>query len=495
MALESEPSSNYGWSGKLILTPEQKDYIHRNFKAAKFAYNWAREQHEKYLVELEKIIEAKEREYIASGKPKEEYEKLLHKFSQDEFKRMFKGLKGEQAICGAYTLSNLFTQARKENVNGAFDCTYNVDSASYRQAITRDYLRAINGVLTFLSRNSSDARRRARKAAKNKKTEYVPPKFPRDMGFPTYKRKVNSYMLSRFKVDEHVDYERNRIKLYGLGWVKVYSHRKLPKYSYPSKLSANARITFDGIDYYISFSFYKEPERNIGPQTGVLGVSFGINNMIGLSNGKEYDSSSILSDRIEWLEDRIKCLNKHIAKLYTGKSDKFAGVSKDDRYKFKISSRQTRYLRYLVRKSEIELNNCKKYQKEKIVNDILSTNPSTLVVPEVNVRKLQRKNPKFSPKLQRIGLYDLRNTLVRKAVQYQISVREPSSTDKVYKICHACNKDGILKGNTFVCPHCGVQLPAKVNTAKYYKEHWLEAPLLGEKKKKSKECTECAQVQ
>ena len=479
MALKGEPESNYGWSGKLILTEEQKKIARKNMRAAKFAYNWMRNQHEKYLVALERIIAAKEKQLAATVKTRKEYEKELHDYEKEQFKKFFGSHKN--AICNTYKLRPKMIALKKENKNGEYDALIGVDSNSYIWAIEADYARALTNVKTFLPLNASAAWKRARKKAKKNKTEVIPPKFPRDFGFPRYKKEANAYYVNRFNVQRHLDYEHNKVFLSSLGWVKVYSHRKLPRFNFPSKLSANARVIFDGIDFHLTFSFYKEPELINATQTDVLGVSVGMNTLVGASNGNIWFDSQVLGKRVNWLDRRIRRLQDHLQRLYNGKSSKFVGL--EGKEKYRTSSRLTRYLRYLIRKSQIEMNNYKKYQKEKLVNSILSTNPKMLVVQKLNVRKIQ-KDTRYSPKLQTLGLYDLQNSLMRKAVSYGIPVREYSSKVPLTNICSACGTTGTINRGTFVCPDCGHAVPANVNIAQNLKGNWSSAEIWTFKKGK-----------
>lgn len=477
MARAGEPESNYGWSGKLILTEEQKKIARKNMCAAKFAYNWMRNQHEKYLVALERIIAAKEKQLAATGKTRKEYEKELHDYEKEQFIKFFKKLFSPRLLRKRLTIYK--NTVDDENTQLLRD--KQVGCSSYTDAIAIDYKRAIDNIIPFLPLNAASAWDKAKKRAKRNKTEVEPPKFPRDFGFPTYKRRVDSFYVNRFHVRKHVDFERNRVFLSGFGWVKIYSHRKFPQFDYPSELSANARIVFDGIDYYLTISFYKEHEFIKAPQTDILGVSVGMDTLIGTSNGNIWFESEILGKRAYWLDRRIKRLQDHRQRLFNGKSSKFVGLTGKEKYR--TSSRLTRYLGYLIRKSQIELNDYKKYQKELLVNNILSVNPKMLVVQKLNVKKLQ-KNKRYSPKLQMLGVYDLQSTLIRKAHNYNIPVREYRSNESLVSTCSNCGEMGTFKNGTFVCSFCGHTTPVVVNIAQNLKENWQSAEILEPKKAK-----------
>ena len=489
MALKGEPKSNYGWSGKLILTEEQKKIARKNMRAAKFAYNWMRNQHEKYLVALERIIAAKEKELAATGKTRKEYEKELHDYEKEQFKKFFGN--GKNALFSTYKVRPKLIKARRENKNGEYDVLRGVNSLSYTWAIDKDYSTALSNVLTFLPKNASAAWTKAHKKARKNNSEVEPPKFPRDFGFPKYKKKANAYYVNRFHVKKHIDYEHNKVYLSDLGWVKIYSHRTLPKFDYPSELSANARIVFDGIDYHLSFSFYKEHEQRNVPQTGVLGVSIGMNNLLSTSKGNVWFDSGVLGKRAERLNRRIRRLQDHRQRLFNGKSSKFAGLTKEERYK--TSSRLTRYLSYLIRKAQIELNDYKKYQKEQLVNNILSTNPKMLVVQKLNIKKMQQ-DKRYSPKLQTLGLYDLQSTLVRKALQYNILVREYDSKTSLASICSSCGDLGTIERGVFSCHSCNHTVPIGVNIAQNLSENWESAAVWGTKNKKYTKNISCGKT-
>lgn len=129
------------------------------------------------------------------------------------------------------------------------------------------------------------------------------------------------------------------------------------------------------------------------------------------------------------------------------------------------------------------MNNYKKYQKEKLVNSILSTNPEMLVVQKLNVKKIQ-KDKRYSPKLQTLGLYDLQNSLMRKAVSYGIPVREYSSKVPLTNICSVCGTIGTINKGAFVCPDCGHVVPININIAQNLKGNWSSAEIWTFKKGK-----------
>lgn len=454
MVREGEPTSNTGFKGRLYLTKRQEELIKLNMRAAKAVFNWARRQN---LVEYEKWEEVK-KEYKfklqAKGLKESELENALSSFNRE---------KKKEYISSWQKLGTLFTQERKENLE-LWSWIEEADSYARSDVFATSYKSALDKFKNNFAENSNKVKEKA------KKKRNFTPKYPKDYGFPQYKKETNTYPTRILK--SSIDYKANTFYLPKVGRIKVTKNQPLPQFTYPSKNLGNPRITYDGRNYYLCFGYYRTPEKFQTEETEILGIDLGLKSLASLSDGTVVENICT-EPKCEKLEQKIKKLQRKLSWL-TEHSPVFYN-EEDKKKKFKLETRQTRTLKRRIRKVQLHLLNYKKNKIEVAAENIVRKNPKGIIFEDLNVKGIF-KNKKMSPKLQKTGMSSFKTSVINHAKKHAITCKE---ADKWYASSQLCSNCGYqetemknLNKRTFKCSKCGTIIDRDVNAAKNLQKIW-----------------------
>ena len=137
--------------------------------------------------------------------------------------------------------------------------------------------------------------------------------------------------------------------------IRVNGLRQLDKYE--SLDYANAKLIYDGIDYYISLTCYIDKDNNEREYgNDITGIDMGIKDTLILSDGTKYNISIGESEKLKRLERKL-------AKQKKGSNNRYKTIKK-------------------IRKEHIHINNKKNDISNKIVHDILSKNKIVVIQDE-----------------------------------------------------------------------------------------------------------------
>jgi putative transposase len=258
-------------------------------------------------------------------------------------------------------------------------------------------------------------------------------------GLPTgklkFKNQVNSIPLKQPKITFSILKEQDRIRIQGIRKpLKVRGLKQLPK----NCEIACATLTKRGRDFYVHITVYIEKKVRQIPERAI-GIDFGCNDQITLSNGI----------KVKWLipvPKRIKRLDQKIAR------------SKKHQEKTTKNREKT----YLLRQSAYaKLDNRKKDVRDKVAH-ILTSNFKYIAFQDDNFRGWQKGG--HGKKSNGTALGMLRNVLKNKTLV-------PMAVEKWYpssQLCSACGKRQKLSRSerTYSCPSCGMILDRDVNAAR-----------------------------
>lgn len=539
MTLVGEPSANTGFVGKIKLKKGQKAYFDRCMNADKIAYNWARAQNlaeypvyleakdtylnnlkelsgEDFLKELKIWKEANKSEYnkVISGKAEPTLEIVKEK-RKDFLKAMGDAWSKENKKDYISSHGKLGKNLRilKDEFPEKWTCFKGIDSGAYNGAVHLNYKNAIEKFGKEFPKNK--ARIDNLKKRSKKRFEY-----PRDYGFPQWKRESKSFHTEKVDV-RNIDYENNRVKLPIIGWVQIWKNQEIPKFVYPSKHVSNPVVVTDGIDYYFSFSYYKAPEPFYTEDSEILGIDLGVKDALVCSDGTIIEN--IANDKkVKRLLAKKDRLNKEISRLLNGASHVYRDIEesiraldnerraysrsvKDKtceeylkkieefeskrkeliRKKYVTETKQIKRYRERILKAEIDLNNYKKYKRHEIANNIVAKNPKGIVFEDLDVKEMQQNND-LSPKLQQTGMYSLKITIVQHAKKHNIVCKEVDRYFASSQICSKCgHRDSGMKDlskRTFVCEKCGAIIDRDLNAALNLKKQWNVAKVIKDRK-------------
>jgi putative transposase len=117
-----------------------------------------------------------------------------------------------------------------------------------------------------------------------------------------FKKAVSSINLKQYKVSFDIDFERNKVRIQGLGWFRVLGLHQVPR----DCEIANAQLIKKPSGYYVYLTCYVKKEhfeRNKVRDT--VSIDFGVANKLTLSNGLSIDFEVKESKRLKRLQKEL----------------------------------------------------------------------------------------------------------------------------------------------------------------------------------------------
>lgn len=223
----------------------------------------------------------------------------------------------------------------------------------------------------------------------------------------------------------------------------------------------NARLNFDGIDYWLSFSIeYKDIQLEEKPKTEPIGIDLGLKTLVYCSNGNTYEKP-----HTKMIDKKIKYLQRKISKIYQPMID----YCKETRTKFstlKKSNNLTK-LEKELRKYQIRKTNILDSNIHRITSDLIKINPERIVIEDLNIKGMM-SNHKLARSIQSSKFYEVRKQLVYKCKNNNIKLIVADRFYPSSKTCSSCGKikdDLKLKDRVYRCPQCGTIIDRDLNAA------------------------------
>ncbi len=248
---------------------------------------------------------------------------------------------------------------------------------------------------------------------------------------------------------------KNRKKL---NWIRLAEVGRIPvgaKYQ-------NPRISFDGLNWWLSVAVDFKPEKSAKNFTETLGIDLGIKELAVLSDGTFYPNIN-KTEKIKKLQKRQRRLQRSISRKYEmnkkeGESYwKTCNIIRSEKLLLKIHHR---------------LANIRQNYRHQVTTEIINRKPRLIVMEDLNVSAMM-KNKHLSKKIQEQGWYNFRKLIEYKAEWVGIKV---IFADKFYpssKTCICCGrvkKDLKLSERIYRCV-CGNvidrDLQAAINLKRY----------------------------
>lgn len=287
-------------------------------------------------------------------------------------------------------------------------------------------------------------------------------KYPR---FKSKKRSKPSFYVDTSKIQfngTHVKLEklttsrkRNKQKI---NWTRLCEHERIP---YGDNVKyINPRVSFDGINWWISVGVEYEETKEIPTNEGI-GIDLGIEKLAVISDGSVYKNIN-KTKKVKQLEKREKRLQRKVSKKYEMNKIKMKGG--EIRYK---KTNNIIKLENQLKKLNQRLTNVRHNYSHQVTTEIIKRKPSFIVVEDLNVAGMM-KNKHLSKAIQQQGFYVFYRQLQYKCewsnIKFIIADRFfPSS-----KTCSGCGnykKDLKLSDRKYVCGLCGFVLDRDYNAS------------------------------
>lgn len=289
--------------------------------------------------------------------------------------------------------------------------------------------------------------------------------FKGNSKFPKFKGKKGSkqsFYVHSGKV-EFTDTHVKLMKLSGsirmnrrkLNWVKLAEVGRVPtncKYS-------NPRVTFDGINFWISVSIEVDDSTEVPTNEGI-GIDLGVKSLAICSDGNIYKNINKAKE-VRRLEKKKKRLQRKLSKKYVA-----------NKYK---KTKNILKLEKEVLSLNHKLSNIRHNYIHQVISEIVERNPSFISLEELNVSGMV-KNRHLAKAIQEQSFYSFKEILSYKAKLNNIQIIEvprfyPSS--KTCSVCGTVKSDLKLSDRVFVCPECGNKMDRDLNASINLKNYGL----------------------
>ena len=267
----------------------------------------------------------------------------------------------------------------------------------------------------------------------------------------TYKIKITATQVKLESIAPNK--RKNRQKL---NWIKLAEDERIPlgaKY-------LNPRISFDGLNWWLSVSVEFEPEK-VETTGETLGIDLGIKSLAVCSDGKVYPNIN-KTKTVRKLKKKQRRLQRSISRKYEinkkGESYcKTCNIIKSEKLLLRVHHR---------------LKNIRQNYRHQITTEIIKRKPSLIVLEDLNVEGMM-KNRHLSKAVQEQGFSEFRRQIEYKAQWAGIKI---VIADRFYpssKLCIKCGrikKDLKLSERIYRC-ECGNEidrdLQAAINLTRY----------------------------
>lgn len=218
----------------------------------------------------------------------------------------------------------------------------------------------------------------------------------------------------------------------------------------------NARISYDGKYWYLTYSEDAEPQvSNLPDYTDGIGVDLGIKTLATMSDGTTVPNIKTFR--------RVRILNKRLKRLQRKVSRKYNINQCNKHNKTKNIIKLERQIRLIYRSiKNIRINHIRKF-----VAELVKKQPRYIAIEDLNVTRMM-KNKYRAGDIVNCSFYTIREHLIRKASERHIVVR---IVDRFYpssKTCSNCGSykaDLTLRQRVYRCNHCHIKIDRDFNAS------------------------------
>ena len=217
-----------------------------------------------------------------------------------------------------------------------------------------------------------------------------------------------------------------------------------------------ANISFDGKYWYLSYTEdVKTKVVNLPEYTDGIGVDLGIKTLVTFSDGTRVPNIKTFR-RVRILQKRLKRLQRKVSRKYL--------INKCNKYnKTKNIIKLEKQMKLIHRSiRNIRINHIRKF-----VSVLVKKQPKYIAIEDLNVKGMM-KNKHLAKDITNCSFYTIREHIIRKATERDITIR---LVDRFYpssKTCSNCGtykKDLKLSQRVYHCNHCQEKIDRDLNAA------------------------------
>lgn len=291
--------------------------------------------------------------------------------------------------------------------------------------------------------------------------------FKGNSDFPKFKSKKKS-KRSFYVRNDKIEFTDTHVKLMKLSdstrknrrtlnWVRLSEVGRVPtdcKY-------LNPRVTFDGINFWLSVSIEVDDSKEIPTNEGI-GIDLGIKDLAICSDGNIYRNINKTKE-VKRLEKKKRRLQRKLSKKYVAnKYEKTKNTVKLEKELLKLNHK---------------LTNIRHNYIHQVTTEIIKRKPSFISLEDLNVSGMM-KNRHLAKAIQEQSFYSFKEILSYKAKSQNIQIIEVSMfypSSKTCSVCGTVKSDLKLSDRVFICPECGNRLDRDLNASINLKNYGLSA--------------------
>ena len=217
-----------------------------------------------------------------------------------------------------------------------------------------------------------------------------------------------------------------------------------------------ANISFDGKYWYLSYTEdIKTQVTNLPDYTDGIGVDLGIKTLTTCSDGTRVPNIKTFR-RVRILQKRLKRLQRKVSRKYL--------INKCNKYnKTKNIIKLEKQIKLIHRSiRNIRINHIRKF-----VSVLVKKQPKYIAIEDLNVKGMM-KNKHLAKDIANCSFYTIREHLIRKATERDITIR---LVDRFYPSSKTCSNCGGYKKNlklsqrVYSCNHCQEKIDRDLNAS------------------------------
>lgn len=268
----------------------------------------------------------------------------------------------------------------------------------------------------------------------------------------SFKRYGNGYHINfKSKLDNtpsfYADYVKTKVRQGKRVYVSmvgdIATSRQLPT----TKKLSNPRITFDGVNWFLSVGFQQDCKTQDKPTGDVVGIDLGIKDLMVCSNG-------MVATNIAKTKPFAKLVRKQ--KITQRKMSKRYQKGQKQQSKGYYKAKKT------YRKITTKITNITKNHIHQVTTALVKTKPKSIVVEDLSIKNMM-KNKKLANTLQKSNLGFARICLAYKAKKSNIKLVVADKWFPSSRLCSHCGEkyNNELQGKKWglhirewQCVHC-----------------------------------------
>lgn len=301
-------------------------------------------------------------------------------------------------------------------------------------------------------------------------------------GFPDFKSK-HRCRPSFYQDTDKIEFTGTHVRLEKIAdstrknrkvknWVRLAEKNRIPvgcKYS-------NPRITFDGINWWISVGVEENTTVVKAPNERGIGIDLGLKDLAICSDGTTYKNIN-KSSKVRKLEKRLKRQKRKQSRIMENNVDHYITDVKGYRHPVwkRTLDECKNYIKQkgVVQRTYKRLSDIRHNYLHQTTAEIMNREPKFICIEDLNVKGMM-KNKHLSKAVQAQGFHEFRRQIEYKANWHNIPVIVADKWYPSSKTCYCCGyikKDLKLSDRTYICPECGNKIDrdyqASINLERY----------------------------